>query len=105
MAVRAEPDLREAPVSRLVALAIERRGAAQERGGGLQRDTARVIGDSLSYDAVLVELCKRLGVEQELTGSAGPPAARRVAEGRLAARLPALASLVDRPGSSRRGAS
>ena len=57
---------------------------------------------SLAYDAALVRLCNRLGVEHDLMGGWPGLEARQQAEARLAERLPALsAALADgQPGGT-----
>ncbi|MBO0728969.1 MAG: hypothetical protein J2P57_06890 [Acidimicrobiaceae bacterium] len=76
------------PVPELVALVLARR--ADVSGDTAGRAPSR-LGDALSYDAALVHLCDRLGIEHDLLGPEAGPAARRQTEERLAGRLPALA--------------
>jgi hypothetical protein len=97
MALDAEPDSDDRPVGDLVAIALGRKGALGQPGGGASAppDIPSSLGDLLAYDVVLVQLCRRLGVEHEMTGSTAVPVARRKAEEAVAGRLPALAVLVD----------
>lgn len=96
-ALDAEPDPDDRPVGDLVAIALRRKGALGQPGArrSVPLDTPSSLGDFLAYDVVLVQLCGRLGVEHDLTGSTAGPVARRKAEEAVAKRLPALAALVD----------
>jgi len=98
MALQTEPDRDDLPLGDLVAVSLARKGALDRSGSdpsvSVPLDVPTVIADSLAYDATLVQLCSRLGVEHDLTGSTAGPVARRKAEEALAERLPALAALV-----------
>ncbi len=55
------------------------------------------VADTLTYDAALVRLCNRLGLQQDLTGGGDTHTARVGAEARLAERLPTLAAALGGP--------
>ena len=91
--VTTEEEESDRPVSDLVSAVIARRAAiGAEPTVGEPRTSAASsrLGDLLYYDAALVTLCDRLGVDHDLVGPHAGPAARHAAERRLAARLPAL---------------
>lgn len=78
----AERATKERSLDELVADALSSRDALG-RGDGPTR-----LAAALAYDAALVQLCRRLGVDQQLTGDSPGPDARRRAEEGLAAQLP-----------------
>lgn len=87
--VESEAGWVDRPLGELVALVLTRRAAVVGDVAG--RAPSR-LGAALSYDAALVLLCDRLGVQHDLLGQNAGPTARRTAEEQLATRLPALAS-------------
>lgn len=89
------------PVGELVSDVLATRSVLSEfaaaSGTGL-RGPADRIGDSLAYDAALVRLCERLGIDHQLTSDTAGPAARPFAERRLAERLPSIAAALEGTG-------
>lgn len=63
---------------------------ARRQGLAVAGDAATRLAASLAYDTAIVHLCRRLGVENDLTGATAGPEARRRAERALAAMLPKL---------------
>jgi len=74
------------PLSDLVSSALERRSALGRAG-----DTVARLGDSLAYDVILIRLCQRVGIEEDLTADTAGPATRRRIEEALAERVPSMA--------------
>ena len=103
-----EEEESDRPVSDLVSTVIARRaaiGTAPTAGGTRSSAASSRLGDLLYYDAALVALCDRLGLDHDLVGPHAGPAARHAAERRLAARLPALSEALgeaSRPGGTSR---
>jgi hypothetical protein len=98
-----EGDCRDRPVGALVsdALSCRARLTASRDGGPAGRSGQALdrMADSLAYDAALVRLCLRLGMQHHLTVDGDVTAARMVAEAGLAERLPAIAATLAGPGS------
>ncbi len=95
----------ERPISELVAELLSRRPQAASAPGtagrGAPARVAERIGDVISYDVALVQLCDRLSIEHDLTGGQTGPDERRRAEERLVQRLPSLATaLASAPSST-----
>ena len=83
-----EGDGTDLTIAELVSDAISCRSQLTGFPGGTRssrrQGVAERIGDSLAYDAALVRLCYRMSLEQELTGDAAGPDARRSAARRPA---------------------
>lgn len=83
-------------LSALAVQALEHRRALRRRThSSLGRDAPSLLVDSLSYDAALVRLCRRLSIEEHLTTGSNGPAARRDAESAVARKLPLFAAMLD----------
>jgi hypothetical protein len=89
MALDADAEIADRSVNELIALVITRRQMLKREGFLVRSETPLV--NSLAYDAALVQLCRRMGIEQTLSQSAGPEE-RRMTEKRLVELLPELAS-------------
>lgn len=91
--VTAETKEDDRPVSDLVSRVITRRAAmSTDPTTGRSRGSAAStrLGDALYYDAALVHLCERLGIDHNLVGEQAGPTARGEAERRLVEAMPAL---------------
>jgi hypothetical protein len=96
-----ESDRRDRSVAALISDALICRGQLTfGRGGapaGRPGQAAERVADCLAYDAALVRLCRRLELDEDLTGDGETGAARRQTEARLAERLPTLAAALGGP--------
>ena len=95
LTLQAGGDAPATSVADLVADALACRArlpAAADPAGGSHRGSAERVGDALAYDAALVRLCNRLGVEHDLMGGWPGLEARQRAEAGLAERLPTLSA-------------
>ncbi len=63
---------------------------ARRAGLSAGGDAAARLAASLAYDTMLVRLCRRVGVESDLTDGGTGPEARRRAERALASVVPKL---------------
>jgi hypothetical protein len=97
MLLQEEGELSDRPVGSLVGEVLARRAVLLEapREAGGRVGVAERIGDALAYDAALVHLCDRLGIEHELTGESAGPGPRRRAEQMLAGHLPSVAAALE----------
>lgn len=81
----AEDDDPDEPVGALVSSAL-----AWRESMARSLDAAGRLSAALAYDMVLARLCRRFGVDEQLTGPEAGPVARRRAEDGVAPFVPTL---------------
>lgn len=84
-------------VAGLVAQTLRRRAELETAVRARPADPSSAFSYSLAYDAALVRLCRKVGVEETLTAGAMAVVARQEAEKRLVERLPSIAAALTEP--------